>query len=878
MRYQRKTVAYEALAQETFQAAEPMIYEVQWEGVGFEFLINWKPNLDQAVVFGTGALGTARDTWPIFSRASWMEDLPGSGIWYFDPSVYLGDVALCWGYGTNDRWYLENIAYLLHVILEKLSISMERTLFCGSSGGGFTSIALAAMLHGKALAINPQFDVRNYWSSSVEKLKAAVLRETEQLIDARIDLALLMQREGFFPQIHLYQNIWTKADVELQLLAFLREICRFQLPCQQKFEVEFFCAEGGHSVMPSKEETLRLIAAGLALPLIAGGDVQYPAQSFFHRLQSGKISARQMASANDLVFQAVNIPAPKRHFKDAAAIAAAQQLQQGTLRVLPSLPSVPFSPDAPDWNIKVANAENAFQLYLQALNPVQVLTQAFLQTEDSALLAFAAQLIRSWWRYASNDALRGDNPHAWSDHATALRTENLIYFSTTYRSSGLCPDAEYRQLAKILQAHGARLCNDAYYKQRHNHGMMQDRALLHVGFLLGERDWIAHARQRLQEQALWAFNDEAVHKENSPGYVGAVITLLTGIGTFLKEQADPLGDELLGKMVLTQAYLDWVTEPNGLLARIGDTHNATGALRAMQRKSAEQHQIYPHTGCYFYRSDLDDLCQNDTWKTIKSGYESTTHKHADDCSFLLYSKGYEVFTDGGSYGNIRDDFRKYFLSANAHNVVVVDEQSYPCDLKHKQAVGLSGYGFFPDYDHIRVLNCAYPGVVFERNFCSADDLTIVFDRLSSNVPHTYAQLFHLSKQMKVLYATGKEVLLQLSDSGYVVRLRQYGEPAKLTVIHGNRAQAGYGLSSQKTNQIDEITTLKFELSGSRAVFATAITIEDGNGAVRLFQRREKADALHFDAVTHTFTLQNLQIPCLRALQADGSAVDRPSEN
>ena len=124
------------------------------------------------------------------------------------------------------------------------------------------------------------------------------------------------------------------------------------------------------------------------------------------------------------------------------------------------------------------------------------------------------------------------------------------------------------------------------------------------------------------------------------------------------------------------------------------------------------------------------------------------------------------------YGYAKDPFRAYFVSALAHNTVVVDGASYPCDKAHVDACGMSGYAFFPDYDHIRVFHNAYEGVGFQRDFCSADDMTLILDTLSSEQEHTYSQLFHLAENVEVLLAKDREVVLRLADSGYIVRLRQ----------------------------------------------------------------------------------------------------------
>ena len=199
------------------------------------------------------------------------------------------------------------------------------------------------------------------------------------------------------------------------------------------------------------------------------------------------------------------------------------------------------------------------------------------------------------------------------------------------------------------------------------------------------------------------------------------------------------------------------------------------------------------------------------------------------------------------YGYANDAFRAYFLSAKAHNTVVVDDRSYSCSARHTDRVGMQGYRFHTDYDHIRVFNRAYRGVRFQRDFFSADDLTILMDTLKGMWNHTYSQLFHLGEEMEVMLSTDREVVVRVADSGYQVRLRQYGDPVRLEVIHGDTAVPGYGLISRRTNHLD------------------AITIEDGDGLVRLGDSKAPSGGLRFDPRTHTFTIGEFTIPCGQAL-------------
>ena len=162
IRYPTKVVSYAAMESEDFLSDGGSIYDIVWDRVHYKFFVYYKPDSSQSVIFGTGNIGQHPD--PYFARITWAHELPCTAIYYSDPTSYKPPCTLGWGYGTNDRWYLKDIAALLEKILAKLGIPVSNTLFYGSSGGGFTSIMLAAMLRSRATVINPQFILENFVS------------------------------------------------------------------------------------------------------------------------------------------------------------------------------------------------------------------------------------------------------------------------------------------------------------------------------------------------------------------------------------------------------------------------------------------------------------------------------------------------------------------------------------------------------------------------------------------------------------------------------------------------------------------------------------------------------------------------------------------
>lgn len=187
----------EDIINKNFITLNSAIYEIEDKEVKYEFLINYKSNLNSAVIFGTGDINRETKPLPCFDRHSWSSDINATCIFYADPTLYKTiETGLCWCYGTNDNWYLKNIADYLELMLNALEIPINNTLFFGSSGGGFTAMALATLLHGRATVINPQFIIENFWERKVNLMKQVCLHNKETLIDYRVSIVKLINKMG----------------------------------------------------------------------------------------------------------------------------------------------------------------------------------------------------------------------------------------------------------------------------------------------------------------------------------------------------------------------------------------------------------------------------------------------------------------------------------------------------------------------------------------------------------------------------------------------------------------------------------------------------------------------------------------------------------
>lgn len=277
--YPTISLRYEELDDLVIPPRKSIIYNIAWNGVHYEFLIRHKPESTQALVLGTGAVG--EHPRPYFARNSWAAEFPCTAIYYSDPTSYMGECHLGWGYGTNQRWYLEDIAILTLRILRKLKIQPEDTLFYGSSGGGFTSMLLASMFHSRATVINPQFFIENYRKLPVGQMKAVCLKAGETLIPQRSSISAMFEAVNYFPVLHIFQNILSSGDISLQLSPFLAKASTSKLSTEIPLRIDLYFKEGGHNAMPDKNVCIEQVTEDLACPLPASARTVPPVKDGF---------------------------------------------------------------------------------------------------------------------------------------------------------------------------------------------------------------------------------------------------------------------------------------------------------------------------------------------------------------------------------------------------------------------------------------------------------------------------------------------------------------------------------------------------------------------------------------------------------------------
>jgi len=289
-----------------------------------------------------------------------------------------------------------------------------------------------------------------------------------------------------------------------------------------------------------------------------------------------------------------------------------------------------------------------------------------------------AALVREW--EANCEQATGEFP--WHDHATALRLDRL---------SRMALQLERCKFAALAARHASRLMQSDFYSHHTNHGFAQAMSLVLASIAFSEHPdssfWRQTGAERLKDEIAFAFTDEGVHVENSPGYHLGMMPLLDRAKTLLAAANVPFETTQTSLYEGALAFLAWMARPDRNLVYLGDTsryrvsaseklqhlknypmlrYAATGGVEGSPPD--ETSMTFEKSGYAAYRSHWKPWSGH-THIVMKCGNLSSYHRHDDDLNIVVHAFGEDWLIDSGLYNhNQKDPIRIYMRSAQAHNI------------------------------------------------------------------------------------------------------------------------------------------------------------------------------------------------------------------
>lgn len=781
----------------------PFLLTISWENVDFDLFIRLKSDSNRLMVFGNGAYDSEKTSLPVFQRHTWVNDIKDSVIIYNDPTLYLGKMNLGWGQGTTDRFYIKEMSIIMSKIISKLGIDNSNVLFYGSSAGGFWSLYLAGLIKGSnALVNNPQTAVNKYYPSHVKKMygfsypnkKPSVIEEEYK---ERLDIGEFYKSINYIPNILYLQNLACAHDVKNHLNPFLNGLSELREKIDiTRIRFDFYYNEKqGHNPL-DKSDTLKYLGE-------------------FWEEPTGKIAIKQLDTS-----QIIKISSKSR-----ATIEIANKIMNNQLYIFSSLDIIDFS-EGIDWDYQHHTNPQTYQLYLQALNCVSFLLNAYEISNDINYLLKSNEIIESWYEYQIK---KPANNMVWYDHPTAYRAHNLVYFMILAKKNNLNIDED--KYIALIEQHAHYLYSDGNYR-KNNHGIMMDRALILLGILLEHPDasrWIEKGIWRLKDTFYYSFSYNGVHLENSPEYHRIVYNLYFSTETFLNQNNLSLGEDLLNILSKSEKYFLMLSKPDGSLPMIGDS----GKL-FINNQMKKFESFYDQTaGISILQSKNNDNEELSSWISFVCGYGTTTHKHFDDLSFTLFYKGKDIFVDSGKYGYGKSKIRSYIVSPSAHNTLCLRGKRYNLDKTKDdfKKIYTSCFSTNNKVDIVKGINMGYDGVKLERTLIFIKpDILIVLDYFNSDITNSIAQIFNLAPHINIVDNSSKKVIIKSDDE--FIEIEQL-LPTNILEVHQGSEDVPRALIAEKFGNVIKTNQLEYIAEKKEGYLLTAIKM--GERAIKSFK-------------------------------------------
>jgi len=498
----------------------------------------------------------------------------------------------------------------------------------------------------------------------------------------------------------------------------------------------------------------------------------------------------------------------------------AQKVLDNHLFLMNNLDVIKFE-DEIDWNYQHTASPNTYSLYMQCLNSVSLLCDAYHETNDRLYLYRSYQILLDWIHF--NKTHKENNTFIWKDHPAANRVLNIIYF---YSSASEVIGVDESIILELLVEHGNFLMDDGNYVEN-NHGIMMDRSLIILSIFLDKHvsshAWFDKGKLRIKNAFYRDFSYKGVHLENSPGYHALIKNMYQAIIRFMKSQKLSLDPVVEAGIRRSNAYLGHIYRPNKKMPIIGDTQQGTKA--SIQKSFTSFHD--PEAGITIFQ-DRGASHFKSTWLTFICGYSSKTHKHHDDLSTSLYYNGADVLVDSGRYNYDKNsEIRKYLISPKAHSTITVKGKNYSILPVAKNMDLIQTTGFYTNsaYDIVSGIHHAYKGIKLSRTvILLKPNIVLYIDQVKSEQQEPFQQIFNLAPNVEIKGINSREANAHTGNDD--MKITQFIPVDKGLVVSADK-DVPEAIISERFGQTTDTNQFVFEKQAKEATFLTALTLGSG---------------------------------------------------
>jgi hypothetical protein len=285
----------------------------------------------------------------------------------------------------------------------------------------------------------------------------------------------------------------------------------------------------------------------------------------------------------------------------------------------------------------------------------------------------------NWYHF--HVELKQDSSFAWYDMAVGNRAQHLAaVLHLCSQGIFVIPDPQSKMLEELARLHLRKLLNPSFISTN-NHAISQVTGLRLLGMA-----W--HNKKECGDEATYStalmrrildtqFDRNGIHTENSPSYHSYAIRRF---GLIKPEWFPSLRKHLCTILMRAEEHEPWFTMSNGRIAMIGDSagrgspHTGRESFTKCARDTLGRDILFKdlkESGYVVCRTSANEHLQRSSMLIVNGQALTPYHAHCDHLGFELFEHGREIFVDSGKFSYQTDEWRKYFVSAAAHNVVTL---------------------------------------------------------------------------------------------------------------------------------------------------------------------------------------------------------------
>lgn len=479
-----------------------------------------------------------------------------------------------------------------------------------------------------------------------------------------------------------------------------------------------------------------------------------------------------------------------------------------------------FSPSL--WNNLPKETVDPEWIYAYARHSILFnLAKAYALTKEQKYLNTFKSIFTSFINYSDR---KGES---WRSLEIGIRPENWL------RSIALLKDSQLEEIMKkSLVEHKEILINTHKgFHRLSNWGVLQDHGLFIISLYFDDLECAQLALNRLTEEAIFQTEANGMHWEQSPMYQAEVLHALLDTILQAKKANITVSQDLIEASHSMAKAISQMVSSNSNIYLLGDSDeinvddlltlasylfNDDELYRGLKEENifdALPNKKYLKKEAISY-SDISS--GNHIIRTpnlevhLFSGNLGSGHGHISPLHIDVSGKANSFFIDSGRYTYVDNEKRRYYKSAEAHNIPML-KQGYPVFPKGSwsyTSISETSRGCFVkrnNYELVQAENYSYNDLIIRRKIIKAsDDIIVLLDEYISNKQNDAQILFHLHPNCKIKnneIENGKEKLYLYSSAKISV------EPCCISLHYNEECESKVIKLNQTLNPNESVITI-----------------------------------------------------------------------